>query len=235
MHVACYSSCCAALIDKSLFITKVASLSQLFSFSGDVLPVSTSRRQSGDSLENGKENKTDAAAVARKPQRWRAAAAFKERGKLFTPRKAAFSKLPYLRDSSHPGSKISIDPDNQPPKVESAAQDRSLPFSEQEHSSKGTSSKEGTCKPETDEAEVDSMMTPAKQQGSSHSQRALAAKAFSRRSLQPSNTGASSPAIAAAPSTVSKLWSILKSGAKKGLIPRTADASSSPGITDVSC
>lgn len=208
-----------------------------FVFSVDALPISTSRSQPSSGVESGKENKTDTTAAARKPQRWRAAAAFKERGKLFTPRKAASNKIPYLRNSFNFGSKVSKDSNRQLYESDKEVQASSLPDSDQDHSSRagsknssrGTNSKEGTCK-QDNEAEVNSMMTPAKGQGASHSQKTLATTSFSQRSLQPSNAGASTPAATAAAATVSKLWSILKSGAKRGLASKPADMSSSPGL-----
>ena len=195
-----------------------------------------SRQQSGLSLEDGKENQAGVPAASQKPQRWRAAVAFRERGKLFTPRKAASSKMFHLRDSSNHGSSSDALQGSQSHRAETRSQGNSLPSSDCENSSKagskssgrGASSKEGTNK-QDDGDEVNSVRTPAKGQGYSRSQKALSRKSLSSKSMQPSNAGCSTPTAAAAPSTVSKLWSILKSGAKRGLTNRTADPSSSPG------
>lgn len=196
-----------------------------------------SRQQSGFSLEDGKENQAGVPAASQKPQRWRAAVAFRERGKLFTPRKAASSKMFNLRGSSNHGSNLDGLQGSQSHRAEIQSQGDSLPSSDCENSSKagskssgrGGSSKEGTNKQQDDGDEVNSVRTPAKGQGYTRSQKAPSIKSPSSKSMQPSNAGCSTPTAAAAPSTVSKLWSILKSGAKRGLTNRPADASSSPG------
>ena len=182
--------------------------------------------------QDGKENNN--ASSTQRSSKWRAAGLMKEKSKFFTPKKAAsFSRIPFPKGTAQSSSSSQADLEasacqkserrvGQESHLAGRGGSRDLALSSQNFDSTVPANR-GLEKP------VEMFETP-KRGRIAHSitpgPASSAIKASVSKPQQPSTPGCNTPTAGQEPSTVSKLWTILKNGARLGLANKPAGESS---------